>query len=109
MHDKYRTFFAAVIISMALLHPQAVMAENAAMDAGKAQHAVIDKISGGFATFLVGEVERVMVVDIKSLAKGGREGDWFLFYENGDFVPDPEVTQKRRKDARSRLDMLRGK
>ena len=109
MHDKYRTLFAAVIIFMALLHLQTGMAENAAMGTGKTQHAVIDKISGGFATFLVGEDERVMVVDIKSLANGGREGDWFLLYENGAFVADPEVTQKRRKDARGGLDMLRGK
>ncbi len=109
MHDKYRTFVVAVILSMALLLPQVVMGENAAMGAGKAQHAVIDKISGDFVTFLVGEDERVLVVDINSLVNGGREGDWFLLYENGDFVADPEVTQKRRKDARGRLEMLRGK
>jgi hypothetical protein len=109
MYDQCRTFFAAAIIILAFLNSQSAMAENAQMDAEKNRHAVIDKISGGFATFLVGEDERVMVVDIESLENGGREGDWFLLHENGDLVADPAVTEKRRKEARGRLDMLRGK
>jgi hypothetical protein len=109
MHDTYRTFVAVVFLMMALFHSQTVMAEDAAIGSEKNRRAVIDKISGGFATFLVGEDERVMVVDIKSLTDGGQEGDWFLLHENGDFVADPAVTEKRKKDARSRLEMLRGK
>ncbi len=65
MHEKFKMLSAAVIISIALFCSQAVVAENATMDAGligettetDIKYAVIDKISGGFATFLVGRMK----------------------------------------------------
>ena len=113
MQGNFKAFFVAAIIYiyMVLLSSQTVMAGSGeGKDTeNKARHAVIDKISGGFATFLIGEEELEMVVDIASLKSGTREGDWFLMYEDGDFVANPELAEKRRKDIKSRLDMLRGK
>lgn len=127
MQGNFKAFFVAAIIYiyMVLLSSQSVMAGSGAIGAGeygvhggwhegkdtenKARHAVVDKISGGFATFLVGEDELEMVVNIASLKSGTREGDWFLLYENGDFVANPKLAEKRRKDVKDRLDMLRGK
>jgi len=71
------------------------------------QYAVIDKISEGVATLLVGQDETEMIIGLEKLSADVKEGDWLEMDENGNFIASPDTTRKRRRDIRSKLDKLR--
>ena len=71
------------------------------------QYAVIDKISEGVATLLVGQDETEMIIGLEKLSANVKEGDWLEMDENGNFIASPDTTRKRRRDIRSKLDKLR--
>ncbi len=73
------------------------------------KYAVIDRIVNGIATLLVGEEEQDMIVGLKSLPDGVKEGDWLEMVGEGRFVAAPDVTWERKKSVRSKLDKLRNK
>jgi hypothetical protein len=71
----------------------------------KPGYAVIDRITDGVATLLVGADE--IVVDFDTLPEGVKEGDWLKVDAAGNFVATPEMTRKRKKVVRGKLDRLR--
>lgn len=73
----------------------------------KPGNAVIDRITDGIATLLVGEDE--IVVDLDTLPEGVREGDWLEVDTDGTFVAAPEMTRERKKVVRGKLDRLRNR
>ena len=75
----------------------------------KDRFAVIDSISDGVGTLLVGEDERKIIVGLDLLPGGAKEGDWLEITDKGNFLAAPEVTEKRKKVMKSKLDMLRNR
>ena len=73
------------------------------------QYAVIDKISDGAATLLVGEEEKEVIIGLDQLPADVKEGDWLEMDENGNFIPAPDITRERRRDIRGKLDKLRNR
>ena len=71
----------------------------------KPRYAVIDRITDGVATLLIGEDE--IVVDLDTLPEGVKEGDWLKVDTAGNFVAAPAMTKERKKMVRAKLDRLR--
>ena len=73
----------------------------------KPGYAVIDRITDGVATLLVGEDE--IVVDLDALPEGAKESDWLKVDAPGNFTAAPELTRERKKVVRGKLDRLRAR
>lgn len=71
----------------------------------KPGYAVIDRITDGVATLLVGENEIVVALD--TLSEGAKEGDWSRANTAGNCKAAPERTRERKTDIRGKLDRLR--
>ena len=71
----------------------------------KSGYAVIDRITDGVATLLVGADE--IVVDLDTLPEGVKEGDGLRVDTAENFVAAPEMTREREKVVRGKLDRLR--
>ena len=71
------------------------------------RYAVVDKISDGVATLLVGKEETEMIIGLEKLSADLREGDWLEMDENGNFIASPDITRERRQIIRGKLDKLR--
>lgn len=68
-------------------------------------NAVIDRFEGDYAVILLGEEVHEIVVSIKHLPKGAKEGSWLKIT----FELDPEGTQKQKEKVEVLLEKLRNK
>ena len=70
--------------------------------------AVVDKISGSWATLLEGRQEKKVIIHASDLPSGVKEGSWLHIEADGTLTLDPEKTRQRQERVRQKLDRLRG-